>query len=194
MAEIYLVRHGKAAAGFGSHRDPGLDAVGRDQAEQAADNLETLLENRLAGDMHPKESVKLWSSPLARAQETAQPLAARWGASVSIETRVAEIPSPTEDLNERAAWLGQAMQCNWSALDATVQAWRQDLVDCLLGLEQDSILFSHFVAINAAVGAAQNDDRMRVFAPDNASITILSNADGDLVVKELGMTAVTKVN
>ncbi len=55
-------------------------------------------------------------------------------------------------------------------------------------------MFSHYVAINAAVGAAQNDDRMRVFAPDNCSVTTLVTSDGKLSVVELGRTAETKIN
>ena len=39
MPTIVMVRHGRAAAGFGSHRDPGLDDVGRAQAEATAEEL-----------------------------------------------------------------------------------------------------------------------------------------------------------
>ncbi|MXY55949.1 MAG: histidine phosphatase family protein [Gammaproteobacteria bacterium] len=86
MPTILLVRHGQAAAGFGSHRDPGLDDVGRAQAEAVAEELAARFE----------EPVPIYSSPLKRAQETAAPLARRWGSEVILEPRVAEIPSPTE--------------------------------------------------------------------------------------------------
>ena len=39
MARLYLVRHGKAAAGWGADADPGLDEIGRNQAEQMAQGL-----------------------------------------------------------------------------------------------------------------------------------------------------------
>ena len=93
MPTILLVRHGQAAAGFGSHRDPGLDDVGRAQAEATASELAARFE----------EPVPIYSSPLKRAQETAAPLARRWGSEVILEPRVAEIPSPTEDLRERGS-------------------------------------------------------------------------------------------
>ena len=182
MAKIYLVRHGKAAAGFAGHADPGLDDLGRSQAEAAAD--------RLAG-LGP---MPIYSSPLARARETAVPLARRWSSEVIIEPRVAEIPSPTDDLAERAAWLQQAMAGRWSALDASLQTWRRALIDCIAAMPEDSVVFCHFIAINVAVGAAENDDRMVVFSPDNGSVTILENDDGRLEVLELGRTAVTRVN
>ena len=85
-----MVRHGKAAAGFDGHIDPGLDALGREQAEATAAALA------------PLGPLPVHSSPLARARETAAPLAERWSVPPAIETRVAEIPSPTDDLRERA--------------------------------------------------------------------------------------------
>lgn len=182
MAKIYLIRHGEAAAGFGAHKDPGLSELGRQQAGRVADKL---------ADIGP---LKVFSSPLARAFETAQPLAARWQQDIVIETRVAEIPSPSEDLGARAQWLQKAMQGTWDELEPKFGTWRDDLVACLTGLTQDCVIFSHYVAINAAVGAAQGDPRMRVFAPDNCSVTSLDNTGGQLNVELLGHTADTKIN
>jgi len=182
MPTIYLVRHGKAAAGFGAHPDPGLDDLGQAQSETTARTLSKL------------PQMPVYSSPLARAQETAQPLCKLWHCDYAIEPRVAEIPSPTEDLAERSTWLSAAMAGSWSALDAPLQAWRTELANCLLAFTEDVVLFSHYVAINAAVGVALNDERMVVFHPDNASVTTLSNAGGKLSVVALGGEAVTHVN
>lgn len=186
MAKIHLVRHGEAAAGFGTHKDPGLSELGQQQAESVAQLLATTLIS--------KGPVTIFSSPLARAYQTAEPLAALWQKNILIEKRVAEIPSPSEDLNERALWLQKAMQGTWSELASEFVQWQQDLVACLLDIKEDCVMFSHYVAINAAVGAAQNDDRMRIFAPDNCSVTTLTNANRDLDVIELGRTAETKIN
>lgn len=182
MARIYLVRHGKAAAGFDGHADPGLDDLGRAQAAATAGML---------AELGP---LPIYSSPLARARETAVPLAERWASEVIIEPRVAEIPSPTEDLAERAAWLREAMAGRWSALDDSLQAWRTALIDCVTDMAEDSVVFCHFVAINVAVGGAQDDDRMVLFSPDNGSVTTLSNDGGRLAVVDLGRTAETHVN
>ncbi len=182
MARIYMVRHGKAAAGFDGHHDPGLDATGRAQAAATARALA------------PIGPLALYSSPLARARETAEPLAARWGSEIIIEPRVAEIPSPTDDLAARSAWLRQAMQGRWRELDRDLNAWRDRLIGCLLDLETDAVVVCHYVAINVAVGAATDDDRLVVFAPDNASVTVLENTAGTLNVLELGRTAETHVN
>jgi broad specificity phosphatase PhoE len=42
MATLFLVRHGRAAAGFDGHHDPGLDELGRIQAHSAATILAPL--------------------------------------------------------------------------------------------------------------------------------------------------------
>ena len=51
-----------------------------------------------------------------------------------------------------------------------------------------------YVAINAAVGIALDDDRMGIFAPDNCSVTTLENSEGVLSVVALGQSAETKIN
>ncbi len=183
MAKIHLVRHGQAAAGFGAHRDPGLSDLVWSQAEAVADMLAAL------------GPLAVFSSPLARAYETAQPLAARWQVEIATEPRIAEIPSPSEDLEARSAWLREAMQGTWRDLGASYVAWRDDVARCLLEAEADCVMFSHYIAINAAVGAAQSDDRLLVFSPDNCSVTTLDNSDGLLTVVSLGRTAAdTRVN
>jgi broad specificity phosphatase PhoE len=181
MATLFLVRHGKAAAGFGGHVDPGLDDLGRRQAEATARHLA------------PFGPLAIYSSPLARARETAIPLAQRWGVETLIEPRVAEIPSPTEDLAARSIWLREAMQGRWRDLPADLNDWRTALIDCLLALREDTVVFCHFVAINVAVGAATGDDRLVNFSPDNASVTRLANADRRLRIIELGREANTAV-
>jgi len=182
MATLFLVRHGRAAAGFDGHHDPGLDDLGRAQAASTATVLA------------PLGPLAIYSSPLARARETAIPLAERWGIEPVIEHRVTEIPSPTDDLAERAVWLRNAMQGRWRALPADLQRWRHTLIERLLAIDEDSVVFCHYIAINVAVGAALSDDRLVCFRPDNGSITRLANNDGRLRVIELGRESESLVN
>src|ERR1700693_5457546 len=98
MARIYMVRHGKAAAGFGEDMDPGLDALGHAQAQAVAQKLS------------PIGPLPILSSPLRRTQETAVPLAKLWTRAPIIETAVAEIPSPKGmTLEGRVQWLRGVM-------------------------------------------------------------------------------------
>lgn len=181
MARIYLVRHGKAAAGFDGHLDPGLDETGAREAREAAQVLA------------PLGPLALLSSPLARAMETAAPLAALWERDPQIEDRVAEIPSPAEDLAARSQWLRKVMAGRWADVPELAD-WRRRLVDCLHELREDTVIFSHFIAINVAVGEATADDRVVCFRPNNGSITLIETDGHALSVVELGGQADTRVN
>lgn len=182
MALIHMVRHGKAAAGWGADADPGLDDLGRAQAEAAA------------GLLAPLGPLAILASPLRRTRETAVPLERRWGVAAAVEPAVAEVPSPTDDLAARAEWLQGVMQRRWPEVDAWLEPWRRGVVDRLLAAEADTVVFSHFVAINVAVGAATGDDRVISFRPDNGSVTVLDNAGGRLRLVERGAEAdVTEV-
>lgn len=182
MPRLYLVRHGRAAAGFADHADPGLDELGHAQARAAAERL------------LPLGPLRIVSSPLARARETALPLQAGWGSEIVIEPRVSEIPSDLGDLAGRAAWLGSIMGSRWSALDAPLQRWARGVVSSLLEQPADTVICSHFIAINVAVGWATGDDRVVHFRPDNASISILDTDGWHLRLVAAGAEAQTQVN
>lgn len=181
MAKIYLIRHGEAASTWADAVDPGLSELGRTQAQEAARALST------------KGPLKLISSPLARARETAEPLARAWKTNVAIANEVAEIPSPGIKLEERGAWLRKLMAGRWGDTPNEIKAWRQGVVDYLVNIKQDSAIFSHFVAINVAVGAALGRDDVVCFSPANASITILASAEGALTLIETGAAGTTVV-
>ena len=183
MPRLYLVRHGRAAATFAEAADPGLDVLGRSQAEAAA--------TRLA----PLGPLAILSSPLKRARETSEPLAGLWCREVVIEPAVAEIPSPSGmGLAERAEWLRGFMAGSWRNASRELAQWREEAIAALAALKDDTVIFSHFIAINVAAGAAERDDRVILFRPDNGSVTILDVEHGALRLVERGREAETKVN
>jgi broad specificity phosphatase PhoE len=182
MAKLYLVRHGRAASGWGMENDPGLDELGRAQARAAAQQLA------------PLGPLAIITSPLNRARETAAPLAEIWQIEPGIEPRVGEIRCPFETPTDRVRWLKEVMANRWANLDRNLQAWRQDVIKTLCSITRDSVIFSHFIAINAAVGFAAADDRVVSFRPDNASITVLKTNDNRIDLVRRGAEADTRVN
>ncbi|SRR5581483_2036182 len=167
---LLLVRHGEAAAGWGADADPGLSAIGQMQAQELADAV--VREQRRP----------IVTSPLRRCRETAQPLAAAWDVTPVIEPRVGEIEAPDPDLAARAEWLRDLLPRSWHEVDAEVRAWRDDVVSYLTSLTEDTVVFTHFVAINAAIGAATGDDRIVCRRAGNCSRTLLRVEDGRLVL------------
>lgn len=184
---LLLVRHGRAAAGWDAAADPGLDDLGRAQAASVAG----VLAASAAG-------CQIVSSPLRRARETAEPLAQRWAASVALDPAFGEIPSPVPDLAARGAWLRTALASAWDELDDGVARWRSTLIDAALGLQADTVAFTHFVAINALVGRATGSPRVTSFLPGNASVTGLEVVPGpagpELRVLRLGEEAASEVS
>jgi len=178
---LYLVRHGRAAASWGEDLDPGLDDVGRDQASGVAAYLAAV------------GPLPILTSPLRRAQETAAPLAARWGMAPIVERSVGEIPSPTADLAERSTWLRHARTATWPNLGPDVAKWRSRLLATLLARGRDTVVFTHFVAINAVVGAALGEEATFVFNPGNASCTVVDVTDGELSIERLGSEAGSEI-
>ena len=181
MPTLYLVRHGRAAAGWDSDVDPGLDDLGREQAQRAAATLA------------PLGPLDLLASPMARARETAAPLALSWRREPRVESRVSEIPSPIADLGARGRWLRDIVARNWAELDAPLQRWRADLLAALATLTSDTVVVTHYIAINVAVGAATSDDRVVNFRPDHCSITMLQNTGGQLTLVQHGAEGATRV-
>lgn len=178
---IYLVRHGRPQAGFAEAVDPGLDALGRAQAAA------------MARELGPLGPLPLVTSPLRRARETALALEALWGMSARVEPVVGEIPSPTTDLLTRGDWVRRILQQRWSELPQEYQYWRDAVTAFLCGLRTSTVVTTHFVAINVAVGVATGDDRLMCFQPDYCSCTVLQCVDGALRAVELGRQRATLV-
>jgi broad specificity phosphatase PhoE len=180
MPRIIMVRHGRATGGWDDDPDPGLDELGQQQAHAIAQRLSS------------GPPVAIVSSPLRRCRETAAPLAKTWSAHVAIETEVAEIPSPEGvPLNDRVGWLREACKGTWAALGPRYQSYRDDVAACLLLLGDDAVVFSHFIAINAAIGAATGDDRVVIHSLDNTSCTIFEHDGTMLRLVEAGAQAET---
>ena len=189
MPKLYLVRHARPAASWGEETDPGLDPTGEQQAEAAARALAEKLDR-----------VPIYTSPLRRCRETAHPLENLWRRSAEVLEPVAELPSPPLDLPARQEWLRQVMRLTWRELNdlgpegsPDYLAWRQTLLDSLARIPHDSVVFSHFIAINVAVAAATGREDVVCFRPDHASITCVEAENRGLRLIELGRHADTTV-
>lgn len=168
MPRLYLIRHGEAEAAFDAALDPGLSPRGQGQAEEIAARLEAL------------GPLALFTSPLKRARETVAPLERTWRLCARIEPRIAEIPSPSDDPAARGPWLAKIAAGTWPELDDQLRAWRDGVLETLFSLLSDTVVVSHFIAINLVVGAATGSDQVVVFRPDHCSCTVVETEGGRL--------------
>ena len=116
-----------------------------------------------------------------------------WGTPAAVEARVGEIPSPFDSLASRTTWLQSVLRSTWSEQPDDLGRWKSDLLSSLRGLSADTIVVSHFVAINAIVGVATGDDRVVSFMPDHCSQTVIDVDGDDFVLVELGAQATTRI-
>ncbi|MSO37396.1 MAG: histidine phosphatase family protein [Acidimicrobiia bacterium] len=183
MPRLYLVRHGKPTVTWEDTEspDPGLDQIGNAQAAQ------------LAVQMAPLGPLPIIVSPLRRARETAEPLETQCGTPADVDPAVGELQRPKDLALDHGAWLGEVLSSNYGALGPEFAVFRDRIVGRLLALEADAIVVTHFVAINAAVGAATGNDAVISFAPGHCSITVIDVGNGRLDLVMLGETASTTV-
>ena len=184
--QIALVRHGRASGGWDTALDPDLDDLGCRQAEDVAKNLDQIFVGK---------EVEIISSPLLRCRQTASAFAKLRVLPVRVCDEVTEIPSPNGvAMAERVAWLREVMQGRWSDLDENYLVFRDRLVEFVRAIERDTVIFSHFVAINAVIGALTNDDRLVIRSLDNCSVTLLEcDAKGKLRIAQSGHEADTLI-
>ncbi|WP_341898958.1 histidine phosphatase family protein [Ferrovibrio terrae] len=185
MSRIYLVRHAKAAARFDEDPDPSLSDDGKEAAIDLALELEKL------------GPLPIYSSPMERARETALPLANRWGSVPEVSAAFSEIPTPAEiaeqGIKARGPWLQQIANQRYSTQPSIIRAWREGVIGMLRSCRSDTVIFTHFMVINAAMSAAMNDERMVVMQPDYCSCTVVETTMRGLSVVSRGAEATTKV-
>lgn len=188
MKDIHVIRHGKPASTWGgADDDPGLDAVGLEQARAVAREIMAL----------PAASrpCRVVSSPLRRCRETAAPLADALGVEIEIDARVGEIPTPRAlSADERPDWLRTAFSGSWGEIagDLDYAAWARGVASALQD-HHGAAVFSHFVALNAAVATAMGRAQVVVFRPDHCSRTVFQAESGRLILVEKGREAQSQV-
>ena len=159
VTNIWLVRHGEAAASFDQEIDPGLSLLGHEQAVTAAQQLSAIV---------PPDA-QLLSSPKQRALQTGAPFVSLRDAVLQSDDRFIELPSP-EGLAQRSEWLQQALAANWSALPTAVHDWQNGIAVALQSLSTPTVIFTHFLVINSIAAAISREDAVVQCLPANGSI------------------------
>jgi broad specificity phosphatase PhoE len=178
--ELVLVRHAlperiDATAG-GAPADPGLVDRGREQAERV---VQALAHDRVDA---------VYSSPAARALQTAAPLARALGLQVVVEPGIAEFDSgdgsyvPVEELKASGdpRWELLARGDLYS-VGVDPAAFRERVVAAVEAVAARhpggrAVLFTHAGAINACTGQLLGQTRAIWFAPAYCSITRVAAA------------------
>lgn len=181
MGRLYVVRNARTEEGIGFRENPGLDEIGRVQADAI---VEKLKEDRPS---------RILTSPQRRALETAAPLARYWSLTPVVEPSLTLMPLPDDESCDREAWLGSFMKGSWRDAPHEQVRWREYCLSSLGQLSGKIVLVTHFIVVNMIAGAATGDDRVTVFQPDNGSITTIDIDGGRMTLVQLGRQAATRL-
>lgn len=180
---IYLIRHGEAAQAWDKAPDPILSELGQQQAKQLADDyLPTL-----------STDFQLVSSPLQRAQETAIPFQKGLNSPPIINPNFAEVPSPGIALADRRNWLKGLFSKKVIELEQPQVDWRNNIIAGVQSLEKNSLIFSHFMTINAVVGWIRGNEKVVSYYPNYCSITKIEKVGNQFFIRSLGKELTTFV-
>ena len=72
-------------------------------------------------------------------------------------------------------------------------AWRDEYIGALAEMDRDTVVFSHFVGINAAIAVATGRPELTVRHLDHVSVTTFEIERGDLRLVEVGGAGATEV-
>ena len=86
------------------------------------------------------------------------------------------------------------MQQDWSEQSADLWEWRNDIVSGLKACEGPTVVFCHFLVINAVVAEIEKQSAVLQVYPANASYHEISLIDGELSLVKLGEQMETRVN
>lgn len=181
---IILVRHGEASASWGDDPDPGLSKIGIDQANKLIDNknLPYLLEYDFV------------SSPKSRALMTAAPLINKYSKNLITDETFTEIPSTGIKPQNKKDWLSEIVTMKLSDLPDEVNEWRLMLIEKIFETKKNTIVFSHFMVINALVAELTKSDTLLCFYPDYTSITKIIVEDNKVKDLYIGNERKTLIN
>ena len=183
--KVILVRHGEAASTWdGDDRDPGLSPKGVDQAKSINDFTKKIF----------SKEYEFISSPKKRAIETLKYASEGIDINFSINENFVEIPAEDIDSDIRFEWLKDISTRKIDTLPDDIKNWRKKIIETTFSLENNSIIFCHFMVINVLVGYAIEKDRLLHFYPDNASITEIEIENKNISVVSMKDVEKTIIN
>ena len=186
MSEInlLLVRHGEAAESWGKHPDPGLSELGIKQSA-------SLINNEMLKSL---DSYNFVSSPKSRAKMTAEPLIKKFNKELIINNAYSEIPSDDIDNSQKKAWLTNIMHTEIRDLPDSIVNWRDAIIKDSLNVSLNTIVFTHFMVINALVGSLLKNNVLMYFYPNYVSVTKITFENKEVKSISLGDEKKTIIN
>ena len=167
--QVIFIRHAEASNSWGNHPDPGLSDNGKNQSKELINHPELI----------ELDDYSFISSPKLRAIETAKPLAEKFKKELIIENIFTEIPSLNIEPDKKQEWLKNILQMNKNDLPENITKWKDNIISKTKAFSQDSVVFTHFIVINALLSELNSETKLLYFYPDYTSIVKITIEDGE---------------
>tara|TARA_Y100001935_G_scaffold236590_1_gene221389 strand:- start:5 stop:568 length:564 start_codon:yes stop_codon:yes gene_type:complete len=167
--QVIFIRHAEASNSWGNHPDPGLSDNGKNQSKELINHPELI----------ELDDYSFISSPKLRAIETAKPLAEKFKKELIIENIFTEIPSLNIEPDKKQEWLKNILQMNKNDLPENITKWKDNIISKTKAFSQDSLVFTHFIVINALLSELNSETKLLYFYPDYTSIVKITIEDGE---------------
>ena len=167
--QVIFIRHAEASNSWGNHPDPGLSDNGKNQSKELISHPELI----------ELDDYSFISSPKLRAIETAKPLAEKFKKELIIENIFTEIPSLNIEPDKKQEWLKNILQMNKNDLPENITKWKDNIISKTKAFSQDSLVFTHFIVINALLSELNSETKLLYFYPDYTSIVKITIEDGE---------------
>tara|TARA_B100000963_G_scaffold204970_1_gene178432 strand:+ start:524 stop:1087 length:564 start_codon:yes stop_codon:yes gene_type:complete len=167
--QVIFIRHAEASNSWGNHPDPGLSDNGKNQSKELINHPELI----------ELDDYSFISSPKLRAIETAKPLSEKFKKELIIENIFTEIPSLNIEPDKKQEWLKNILQMNKNDLPENITKWKDNIISKTKAFSQDSVVFTHFIVINALLSELNSETKLLYFYPDYTSIVKITIEDGE---------------
>ena len=114
--------------------------------------------------------------------------------NIEINATFSEIPSSNINAEDKSLWLQKISRASVRNLPNNLQNWFERIIEALEHITEDTIIFSHFMVINAVISYITKQDKLVTSFPDYTSLTKIENADGSLKLTSFGTDKKTHIN
>jgi len=114
--------------------------------------------------------------------------------SFHLDSRFIEIPSNNIHADKKRDWLVNIFTTPINELPEAVKEWRNNLISWLEDIEDNFIVTTHFMVINALISYLTSNNKISYFHPDYASRTEIFIKNGEMTKLVLGDDKKTEIN
>ena len=169
--EVIFIRHAEASSSWGDHHDPGLSDTGIAQSKKLINRPELKQLDHYSFISSPKYIRDRAKSKYKKGSECEI-----CGSENQLDFHRFYSLAPL--LQE---WLKKILQMNKNDLPENITKWKENIISKTITFSEDSVIFTHFMVINALLSELNSETKLLYFYPDYTSIVKITIEDGEFI-------------